>query len=367
MRKRKTRAPPSQKVSDGLKKLQHPLKKPYRPQGRFELVNKSLPASRPLFPRMTDSARALSFRFSEIRLQDTAATFPRRKTLVSGESVIWLSLVDSMHFLSHISGLQNTGVKNSGAEEVVARADLQCVACAANCHQIQSRWNEFGFRIFVHRLCPHLRRAVESVDSHAIFLSDPRCEDSQFCGNHPLGLFLRFLIDRCDDMSNPLFPPEMREHFRARIDSRPSIVRRGLEDMNGLSLASLMRHMKAYFLLLQCHATSGHAVYEGQVVGALCAVVPWARSVLARCSHLQLDATFQAVHPYVLSVPLAIVANESFPLRFVMAPNEEPELYRIFADCTARLRMPEYASKPILRDGGSGLQADAAEIGAPHF
>jgi hypothetical protein len=50
-----------------------------------------------------------------------------------------------------------------------------------------------------------------------------------------------------------------------------------------------------------------------------------------------------------------------------MAPTEKAELDRIFADCATKLRMPESASKPILSDGGSGLQADAAEIGAPHF
>jgi hypothetical protein len=75
-------------------------------------------------------------------------------------------------------------------------------------------------------------------------------------------------------------------------------------------------------------------------------VFPSVRSVLARCNYRQLDTTFQAVHPHVLSVPLAIIANESSPLVFVMAPTEKAELYRIFACCGTELRMPEYASTP---------------------
>jgi hypothetical protein len=106
-------------------------------------------------------------------------------------------------------------------------------------------------------------------------------------------VFVRFLIGGCDDMGNPLFPPEMREHFRAWIYSRCSTERRGLEQMNGSSLERFIRQMKACFLLLPCDATSRHAVYQGHGVGALCAVFPWVQSVLARCNHLQLDATFQ--------------------------------------------------------------------------
>jgi hypothetical protein len=106
----------------------------------------------------------------------------------------------------------------------------------------------------------------------------------------------------------------MREHFRARIYSRRSIATRGLNEMNGSSLESFVTHTKSYFFLSQCRATSQHAVHQDQGVGVLCVVFPWAQSVLARCNYLQLDTIFQAVDPYILSVSLAIIANESFQL-----------------------------------------------------
>jgi hypothetical protein len=65
------------------------------------------------------------------------------------------------------------------------------------------------------------------------------------------------------------------------------------------------------------------------------------RSTLPRCSVSlgkvrSLDA-FKAAHPFALSVPLAIEANEAFPLGFLVGPSEKAELYEYFATFMKRL------------------------------
>jgi hypothetical protein len=77
---------------------------------------------------------------------------------------------------------------------------------------------------------------------------------------------------------------------------------------------------------------------------------------LEHCEYLQLDATFAAVRPDVLCVPLAITANESFPLGFVMAPTERSELDEILANFVPDPGIPRYKDMPVLSDEGSVLQ-----------
>jgi hypothetical protein len=45
------------------------------------------------------------------------------------------------------------------------------------------------------------------------------------------------------------------------------------------------------------------------------------------CQFIELDTSFMALHPYVYCVPMAIHANESFPLAIVAGLSESNELY----------------------------------------
>jgi hypothetical protein len=90
-------------------------------------------------------------------------------------------------------------------------------------------------------------------------------------------------------------------------------------------------------------------------VACLAAVFPWAKSVLATSHSLRLDA-LKAAHPFALAVPLAIEANEAFPLAFIIGPSEKAELYEHFATFIKRLGCEDYGHLPVLSDAGTGLQ-----------
>jgi hypothetical protein len=47
---------------------------------------------------------------------------------------------------------------------------------------------------------------------------------------------------------------------------------------------------------------------------------------------------------------LAIIANESVPVGFVMAPTERTEFHTMFAPFILSLRIIDYIGKPILSD-----------------
>jgi hypothetical protein len=99
----------------------------------------------------------------------------------------------------------------------------------------------------------------------------------------------------------------------------------------------------------------------------LAVVFPSARSVLQESQDIELDATFKAVRPYVLWVPLAIIAKESFPIAFVMALTERRGLSKVFADFVYQLEISGFTEKLMLSEEGAALYASASGINATHF
>jgi hypothetical protein len=102
-------------------------------------------------------------------------------------------------------------------------------------------------------------------------------------------------------------------------------------------------------------------IYHGNAVRVVAAVVPSTRSIFAHWEHLRLEAIFAAVCPCVLCVPLAILANESFPLGFAMAPTERSKLDEILAEFVQDLGIPHYTDKPILNDEGCDFPKSARQ------
>jgi hypothetical protein len=134
--------------------------------------------------------------------------------------------------------------------------------------------------------------------------------------DHPLRVFAKCMLD------SPAFPFQMRSYYERIVYSESTKRRRNLKEMNASDLDDFLSNANMRFLLLKCDPTLQHVRLGDIGVGALAGVFPWARSVLEQCQYVELDATFKALNPYVLCVPMAIIANESFPLGFVMGPTE---------------------------------------------
>jgi hypothetical protein len=72
---------------------------------------------------------------------------------------------------------------------------------------------------------------------------------------------------------------------------------------------------------------------------------------------VELDASFHALRPYAYCVPLAVIANESFPLGAIVGVSESYELYNRFFEAMIRsgLGQEGLTSKPVLSDYHSAL------------
>jgi hypothetical protein len=100
--------------------------------------------------------------------------------------------------------------------------------------------------------------------------------------------------------------------------------------------------------------------YKDKGVVALIWVPPWAIEVFFyHCSYIELDMSFRALEPYVYSIPLAINANESFPLAFIIGQTESVELYSLFFHAMSKIGIPEedLKAKPFLTDQHKALKA----------
>jgi hypothetical protein len=201
---------------------------------------------------------------------------------------------------------------------------------------------------------------MEKQMGNMYFLSDPSYDfKSELHDTHPLRLFVKAM------MKSEHFPEELKDHFKERVFTKRSLDRHEVEEMHGGNLKDFVDKSGLRFRLL--HSSIGSATYDGSGVGAMAGVFPWAKEISDLCSYIELDATFTALSPYTLCVPLAIIQNEAFPIGFVAGPTERACLFHIFAEFMTDLGITSYASKPILSDEGSGLASYASSMKVPHF
>jgi hypothetical protein len=107
--------------------------------------------------------------------------------------------------------------------------------------------------------------------------------------------------------------------------------------------------------------------YESKGVVALVWIPPWALAAFDRCNYIELDTSFRAIKPYVYSIPLAIHANEAFPLAIIVGLSESLELYKMFFRAMESIGITREViiKKPFLTDQHKALKAACA--GCTHF
>ena len=94
---------------------------------------------------------------------------------------------------------------------------------------------------------------------------------------------------------------------------------------------------------------------EGSSVHSFVYIDLRAFKVVQSSSCIELDCTFDALSPYVLNIPVAIIKNEEIPLGFSMGPSESHCVYQNFYDLFESRFPGVLKNKPILSDEGSGL------------
>ena len=86
------------------------------------------------------------------------------------------------------------------------------------------------------------------------------------------------------------------------------------------------------------------------------------KDIINKCQFIEIDATFKIFQPYVVSIPMGIIDNESFPLGIAIGPSESKELFDRFYCYIKEIDEESFAmlkTKPILSDEGSSLKAFA--------
>jgi hypothetical protein len=96
-------------------------------------------------------------------------------------------------------------------------------------------------------------------------------------------------------------------------------------------------------------------------------IPPWTLDVLKKYHYIELDASFRALRPYVYSIPLAIHANEAFPLALVVGLSENVELYSMFFKAMEAIGVTRdmFSQKPFLSDQHMALKTVCT--GFTHF
>lgn len=89
--------------------------------------------------------------------------------------------------------------------------------------------------------------------------------------------------------------------------------------------------------------------------------------IIKHSNFIELDASFFALHPYVYSIPLGIIENESFPFALSIGPTESADLYlNVFNEIQRRdpTTFSILQNKPFLADEGAAIKAacDVAHI-----
>jgi hypothetical protein len=76
-----------------------------------------------------------------------------------------------------------------------------------------------------------------------------------------------------------------------------------------------------------------------------------------------MDTSFKALFPYVHSIPLAVHANESFPLALIVGLSESIEFYTMFFDAMASIGITQdqLQTKPFLTDQHKALKHVCAD------
>ena len=94
---------------------------------------------------------------------------------------------------------------------------------------------------------------------------------------------------------------------------------------------------------------------EGSAVHSLIYIDLRAFKVVQSSACIELDCTFEALYPYVLCVPVAIIKNEQVPLGFSIGPSESHYIYKNFYDLFESRFPGIIKHKVVLSDEGTGL------------
>jgi hypothetical protein len=194
------------------------------------------------------------------------------------------------------------------------------------------------------------------------YLSKPTLSDqTDFDPDHPFRVIGKYIYKSFK------LAPHLRQHLLSRWYSKSRHYFIKLRQGPLLILDAMLRdHLgKSILYISQQQVNIGdvnsqfYLTHESNIVPALVWIPPWTISLFRKSSYIELDTSFRAFKPYVYSIPLAIHANESFPLALIVGISESKELYDLFfaAMESIGITQEKFKRKPFLTDQHKALKA----------
>jgi hypothetical protein len=189
-----------------------------------------------------------------------------------------------------------------------------------------------------------------------------------FAKNHPFRVFGKRIL-RLKSDPNVLDPWE----FNLLIDNVFSHGHR-YKIQNTIhhidNLASLIKANPGNFILrLKDGDEHSLLTYGTSEVVQMTYIFPYARSFLEHAQYIEVDGSFTAMAPYVYSIPLAMINNDSFPLGFSLAPTEKEQLYSLFFSDFEQIidQYDFFNGRFFLSNEGKALKLFVRNIEGRHF
>jgi hypothetical protein len=215
--------------------------------------------------------------------------------------------------------------------------------------------------------CPHQIWKETSVTGHQNRFETPlTMEDRVLHPAHPFRTFAHIIYSGIGD----LLDSEEKEMLERRAYSfgRRFIFRHIKYHTRNLEI--LLRNSNGEFILRckQPITSENCLTYKDQEVVQLTMIFPAALEIAEKAQYFQVDASFFALRPYVDTIPLGIINNESFPWGLQISPTEKARHYKTFFDeLQSRTSENHFENKPFLSDQGTGLIKFVQSIGGLHF
>jgi hypothetical protein len=226
-----------------------------------------------------------------------------------------------------------------------------------------TRQNHFAISMITY--CRHQIHFELYVQSgiHVRYISPPHLvkrEEWETC--HPFRVIGKFLFNAPD------FPISGKTYYLEQFYSRAQQYNLAIKAEQSAYLEEIVRNLPGNIsLFITRYPNNLQLQYDCNGVAALVWIPPWSVDVFWRCNYIELDTSFRALKPYVYCIPLAIHANEAFPLALIVGLSETVELYNLFFNAMDSIGITRelIIQKPFLTDQHKALKTACA--GSTHF
>jgi hypothetical protein len=223
-----------------------------------------------------------------------------------------------------------------------------------------------SFTLLIHAWCPHQHWIIKTRDDIKggklrLTSLDTRIQKT-FESDHPFRVFGKFLLKHYTGN----WHPGEEDFLKANCLSQSTqFAVRSLQNHTE-SLDALVHNTPGYWTISVKDADSNsQLLFNQREVVQITWIHPKALDVLAKSQYIQLDASFEALRPYIYSIPLGMLHNNAVPLGLQLSPTEREDHYSCFFDQLTHLideldvpgNISSITNQPILSDEGTALKA----------